>query len=117
MRYPIARGRTRQPKNGPNKTEQEYADRLEQMRMCGLVLWYGYEKIKLKLANRTFFTVDFFVMNKDRELEAHEVKGGFWEDDARVKIKVSAEQFPIFRFIAAQKLPNSKGGGWKIEEF
>ena len=37
---------------------------------------------------------------------------GFWEDDARVKIKVAAEVFP-FRFVA---ITRSKDG-WKEEDF
>lgn len=115
-RLPIARGRTRQPKNGPNKTEAEYGQILEHRKLAGEVLWYAFEAIKLRLAKKTFLTVDYFVMTSDFQLEAHEIKGGFWEDDARVKIKVAAEKFP-FRFIAAQKLAKKHGGGWKIEEF
>lgn len=54
-------------------------------------------------------------MLADGALEAHEVKG-FWEDDARAKIKIAADMYPI-RFIAVQVLPKKAGGGWKIEEF
>lgn len=112
----IARGRPLGPKKGPNKTEQEYGQILEQKKLAGEILWYAFEAIKLRLAAKTFLTVDYFVVTSSMELEAHEVKGGFWEDDARVKIKVAAEMFP-FRFIAAQKRPKKHGGGWKIEEF
>ena len=115
MRYPTARGRIRQPKNGPNKTEQAYMDLLEMRRLADEVLWYAFERIKLKLADRTFYSADFFIMLANMELEVHEVKG-FWEDDARVKIKVAAEQFPIFRFIAIKKAPK-KDGGWATEQF
>ena len=45
------------------------------------------------------------------ELEMHEVKG-FWREDARLKIKVAAEQFP-FRFVAVTKSKD----GWATEEF
>jgi hypothetical protein len=48
-------------------------------------------------------------------LEAHEVKG-FWTDDARVKIKVAADKYPL-QFIAIRKIPKKNGGGWQIEEF
>jgi hypothetical protein len=41
----------------------------------------------------------------------HEVKG-FWQDDARVKIKVAASIYP-FKFIAVKKAK----GGWEREEF
>jgi hypothetical protein len=48
-------------------------------------------------------------------MEAHEVKG-FWTDDARVKIKVAASQFPV-AFIAVRRIGKAKGGGWDIERF
>jgi len=37
---------------------------------------------------------------------------GFWQDDARVKIKVAASIHPI-KFIAVTR----KGAGWEREEF
>ncbi len=49
------------------------------------------------------------------QIELHEVKG-FWTDDARVKTKVAADQYP-FRIIGVTKLPAKAGGGWKVEEF
>ena len=112
----VAKGRPKTVPGTMNGTEKQYAEMLEVKRQGGEVLWYAYESVKLRLADKTFLTVDFFVMNDAGELEAHEVKGGFWEDDARVKMKVAASMYP-FRFIAAQKLPKKKGGGWKVEEF
>ena len=44
-------------------------------------------------------------------MECHEVKG-FWQDDARVKIKVAADLYPI-RFLAVMK----KKSEWQIENF
>lgn len=106
----------RQPKTGPNKTEQAYMDVLDCMSRTGSVLWYGFERMKLKLADKTFYTPDFLVMLEDGSLEVHEVKG-HWEDDARVKIKVAAEQFPFIRFIAVKPVAKKHGGGWATEEF
>lgn len=74
-------------------------------------MWYKFEGWKFKLADNTFYTPDFAVMLASSELQCHEVKG-FWTDDARVKIKVAADIYPI-KFIAVKK---SKGG-WAIEEF
>ena len=51
----------------------------------------------------------------DGALEAHEVKG-YWQDDARAKIKIAADMCPL-RFVAVQALPKKAGGGWKVEEF
>lgn len=103
----------RSKSTGPNKLEQEYGHYLELRRIAGDIKQYMFERVKLKLADNTFYTVDYFVVAKDDVLEAHEVKG-YWEDDARVKIKVAAEQFP-FRFVAITR--GSTKGSWEIEEF
>ena len=91
-------------------------DLLEQRRLAGEIQSYGFEKIKLKLAPKTFYTPDFFVLRGDGVLEIVEVKG-HWEDDARVKIKVAAEQFPFLIFRAVKKRPKKDGGGWAEEMF
>lgn len=98
-----------------NKTEQSYGELLERRKLAGEVAWYRFEGIKLRLADNTFYTPDYAVMLTDGSLEMHECKG-HWEDDARVKIKVAANQYP-FRFVAVKALPKSGGGGWKEEEF
>lgn len=95
-----------------NKTEQAYAQRLELLKRSGEVAWYEFEGINLRLAEKTFYMPDFFVMLADGTLEVHEVKGR-WTDDARVKIKVAASKYP-FRFIAVTR---AKGGDWQTEEF
>lgn len=98
-----------------NKTETAYEAHLKLRMLAGEVLWYRFEPFKLRLADNTFYSPDFGVMLADGVIECHEVKG-FWQDDARVKIKVAAEQHP-FRFIAVQALPKKEGGGWKLEAF
>lgn len=98
-----------------NKTEQAYENLLEAMRISGEVLWYKFEGMKLRLADNTFYTPDFAVMLSSGQIEMHEVKG-FWQDDARVKIKIAADMYP-FRFIAAKPKAKKNGGGWEIEVF
>jgi hypothetical protein len=98
-----------------NKTEAAYAATLELRRRAGEVAWFRFEGIKFRLADNTFYTPDFIVMLASGALEAHEVKG-FWQEDARAKIKVAAEMYPL-KFIAVQAAPRAAGGGWKIEEF
>ena len=98
-----------------NKTEEAYARFLDTLIACQDVLWWKFEGVKLRLADNTFYSPDFVVMRSDGALECHEVKG-FWQDDARVKIKVAADLYPI-QFIAVQALAKSKGGGWKVERF
>ncbi|MEN6384597.1 MAG: DUF1064 domain-containing protein [Phycisphaerales bacterium] len=98
-----------------NTTESKYEAHLKQLMMVGEVIWYKFEGIKFRLADNTFYTPDFIVLTKDNALEAHEVKG-FWQDDAKVKIKVASDLYPI-RFLAIKVKPKKDGGGWEIEEF
>lgn len=98
-----------------NKTEQAYADYLERQKQAGEILWYKFEGIKLRLADNTFYTPDFAVMGVGGELSMHEVKG-FWQDDAKVKIKVAADMYP-FRFVAIKARAKKNGGSWDVEEF
>jgi hypothetical protein len=99
-----------------NKGETAYAAELERQKASGEVLWWKFEGLKLRLADNTFLTVDFAVMVKDGTLEMHEVKGGFWQDDARAKTKIAAAMYP-FRFIALRPEAKKRGGGWIVEEF
>lgn len=94
-----------------NKTEQAYEQRLSLLLRSGDIAWYKFEAINLRLADNTFYKPDFLVMAADGALEVHEVKG-HWTDDARVKIKVAAEQYPL-RFLAVKRA----GTGWEVEEF
>jgi hypothetical protein len=98
-----------------NKTEARYAAHLEGLKQAGEILWFKFEGFKLRLADNTFLTPDFSVMTADRSLQCHEVKG-FWEDDARVKIKVAADMYP-FEFIAVKVRKEKDGGGWEKEQF
>ncbi|RTM13912.1 MAG: DUF1064 domain-containing protein [Bradyrhizobiaceae bacterium] len=98
-----------------NKTEQAYSDYLQALQNVGEILWFKFEGIKLRLADNTFLTADFFVLTKESFLEVHEVKG-FWHDDARAKTKIAAAMYP-FRFISVKARAKKHGGGWEVEEF
>jgi hypothetical protein len=98
-----------------NKTEAAYSQHLEGMKIAGVVLWFEFEAVTLRLADRTRYTPDFAVLLATGAFELHEVKG-HWQDDARVKIKLAAERFP-FRFLAVRKLRAKQGGGWATEAF
>jgi hypothetical protein len=109
--------RTTKPTGEMNKLEREYAGYLEGLRLAQSVAWYAFGSVKLRLADRTWYTPDFAVMLSSGVLEMHEVKGGFWEEDARVKIKVAAETYWMLRFIAVTKAPKREGGVWRWEMF
>jgi hypothetical protein len=98
-----------------NKTEAAYQEHLKARQHEGNVVWFRFEGVKLRLADKTFYTPDFAVMLADGSIELHEVKG-FWTDDARVKTKVAADQYP-FKILAVTAKTKKSGGGWAIEEF
>lgn len=98
-----------------NKTEQAYGAHLELLRQSGYVAWFKFEGVKLRLADNTFYSPDFAVMLTDGQMQMHEVKG-YWQDDARVKIKVAADLYP-FEFIAIKAKAKKDGGGWAKESF
>ena len=102
----------RLPKGTQNKTEALYESRvLKPAAVAGDIAWYRFEGLKLRLADNTFYTPDYAVMRSNGQIECHEVKG-FWTDDARVKIKVAAAQYP-FEFIAVRRVKNE----WLEERF
>lgn len=94
-----------------NKTEAAYARLLETRKSAGEVAWYKFEGLKFRLADNTFYTPDFAVMLSDGSMELHEVKG-FWQDDAKVKIKIASDLYP-FQFVAVYM----KGAGFTYENF
>ena len=94
-----------------NSLEVAYAERLEALRATGQISSWRFEALKLRLADRTYYTPDFLVV-AENTIELHEVKG-HWEDDARVKWKVAAEQYPWFKFVAVMRVRRE----WKIEVY
>lgn len=96
-----------------NKLESAYADYLEGRKQAGEILWYKFEGIKLRLADNCFFNPDFAVMLKSGEIQFHEVKG-YMRDDAAVKIKVAADEYP-FQFVLVYAKPKKEGGGFRVE--
>ncbi len=98
-----------------NKTEQAYQDYLDELKSAGLIAWYKFEGMTLRIADGANFTPDFLVMLPDGQLEIREVKG-FWREAALVRMKVAASLFP-FKFIAVKQRSKKNGGGWDIEVF
>ena len=103
---------------GMNSTERKYCEMLSFRKAAGEIVDYVWEPFKLilvhgvkKARNEMSYKPDFLVVMKDR-FEVHEVKG-FWQEDARLKIKMAADQFRWFKFVAV----TLKGKKWVYEEF
>ena len=94
-----------------NGTEAEY----EKLFLGRMV--HTFEAVTLRLADDCRYTPDFMVIAEDGVVEFHEVKAGFWRDDARVKLRVAAETYPMFRFKSCFKQAKKLGGQWEMQWF
>lgn len=102
-----------------NKTEQSYSLHLQAEKQAGRIVQFWFESMKLKVADGAcWYCPDFMVLRPDGLIELHEVKGSpkIFQDDAKVKCKTVATQYP---FLLKVVYPRAKrdGGGWDVEEF
>lgn len=101
----------RVPRRGRlNKTEAAYELELRARKMAGEVRWYGFECVKLRLADGAWYTPDFLVVLADGSIEAHETKGHMREA-AAVRIKVAREMHPWLTVVIV-KAQSQRGGGF-----
>lgn len=103
----------RLPKGTMNKTEAAWSQVLEGKKQAGEVSWFKFHPMRIRLADNTFYEVDFLVMTNTGQLEIHEVKGGYTSDKGQLKIKLCAETMPIFRMLKVSKIKTE----WKIEDY
>lgn len=96
-----------------NGYERDYAQHLEARRQAGEIREYYFEALKLRIGRACFYTPDFLVVRADDVVELHEVKG-FWEEDARVKVKAVAALYP---FVVVAVTRPRKGEPWNVERF
>jgi hypothetical protein len=106
--------RIRQSSQKLNKTEAAFGLWLREHRPGAIVV---AQAITLKLANGVRYTPDFVTVEfgpdgPGRVLTAYEVKG-FLRDDAVVKIKVAAKEYPWIRVIMVTK---ERAGTWSMQE-
>lgn len=105
----------RTEKRGMNKLEAAYSCYLEALVHSKNVIRWRFEPLKLRIGRSAYYKPDFMVVVGSfghEKIELHETKG-FWREAARVRIKVAADLFPEFTFIAIQR----KGGFWTEERF
>lgn len=105
-----------------NRTETKYTEFLWGEKIAGRVLWYAFEGVTLKLAEKVRFTPDFAVLRSDGLIELVDVKGrsistrasgervekAYSMDDARQKARMAANLFPFLIVVVFQ----SKTGLW-----
>lgn len=94
-----ARTRTKfkpKKKGVPNGLELRHKEELIDTRPD--VVKVRYESHTFRLADNTTYTPDWEVQLKSGEIEYHEVKGGVWLGDSRVKFKMAAELYPEYHW-------------------
>ena len=98
-----ARWRPRQQPGTKNKTEARFEEEiLIVLKATGEVDSWLYDAVKFRVgANKCWYSPDYMVFRSSGEVEFVDVKGGGgFEDDALVKIKAAAAQFPQFHWTA-----------------
>ena len=106
---PIAKGRLKEPKM--NKTEAAYARVLDAEKQAGEVARWWFNAMNLRIGDNCFYQTDFLVLLTSGEMQIRETKG-WMRDDALVKLRAIAAQFPFRLFVL--KL---KKGQWEKTEF
>lgn len=95
-----------------NGLEARYAAHLEVMRQDGAIVFWRFGAVKFRLADKTWYTPDFYIMLPGGAIEIHETKG-WMRDDANVKIKVAAEMYPELTFV----LVTWGNGAWEFVRY
>ncbi len=100
-----------------NLLEQAFSLHLQSMLQTGEIQWWKYQPLRLRIGRNksgkaAYYKPDHGALTAEGEFILYEVKG-FWREAARVRIRVAAELFPFFRFIAATR----QDGAWEREEF
>lgn len=101
-----------------NKTETVFSQFLDIQHKAGLITWWEFQPMTFKLASDCRFTPDFVTL-RDGVFTMIDTKGSkrkksdgsvtFWaEEDAKIKIRVAARQFPFFRWVICHPLPNGE---------
>ena len=107
----------RLPKDRMNGTEKAYGEFLDERKRTGAVRFWKFHPMRVRLADNTFYEVDFIVVPDDFVLEIHETKGGFTTDKGQLKLKLCGEALPCFRMFKVIRQPKKAGGGWLLEEY
>lgn len=131
MTFARARRRPRHVSGRMNKAEAEYAGVLQARLLAGEVAHWRHEPLTFRLTQddgeQVRYTPDFRVIENDGTITLVDVKPAWFskgdgqvklrpEDDAIIKIRMAADQFPEFRWVMVGKAPKKHGGEWMEQE-
>lgn len=98
--------------------EERYAVRLELLRSAGEIVDWYYEPFNIRLADGTFYRVDWAIKMPDGTIECHETKG--WHAnmrDSRTRWKIAADRLPWFRWVFVTERRRRGGSEWEMEVY
>lgn len=105
-----SRKRIRQSSRVMNQLESIFFELLKQKYFPSTVY---YEPMRMRLCNGVVYLADFMVVDSSNKVIFYEVKGNQQiQDDASVKIKMAAQQYPCFRFVLVWR----DYGEWREQE-
>ena len=129
--FPVKAKGVVRPKKGMNRLETEYGDHLDRLKRIGHIAWRSqHEALKLRLADNTYYLIDFLVLRLDGILEIHDTKGNttrkatkngveigkvetYWcPAKNKQKLKLVAELFPL----VVKVIWRNRAGEWIEEE-
>lgn len=100
---------SKDPRARMNKTEARYLDeRIMPMVAAGEVVRWRFDEVRFCLGPQCWYKPDFYLVFADGHIEIHETKGGWIEEDGRIKFKATAAKFPEYTW----DLWQWKGGKW-----
>ena len=103
---------SKMPSDGMNKTERAFSQMLALARYDCLILDWRREPCKFQLAGNTTYTPDFGI-DLPFGVKAYVEIKGFMRDDAAVKLKVAASQYPCFIWLLVVR---SGRHNWGVRE-
>jgi hypothetical protein len=123
--YAAEKPASKAPDDGLNKLERDFRDRAaEPAFVRGDITGYAREPFKLDIGGHCYFIPDFVAAERPGEhgiaprITVVEVKGGFFREDAKVKIKVAANKYPFlcFRWLLVYRDGPYGSGWWDVHE-
>lgn len=106
---PLAAPQPTPTRSKMNRLEAEFAALLDIAQRRGVVAGWGFEVTRLRLAHGAWYTPDFTVwFSAPGVAVVHYETKGFWREAALLRIKVAADRYPCYAFVAVRK-PKRKG--------
>lgn len=98
---------------GQNKGEAQLDRYLADLKSLARIDDYRFEPIKIRLAGKCFYRIDFVVKRLNGSLVGLEYKCGFIRDDGAIKMKLAPEIFPFLEYFMVRK-DRACTAGWDV---